>query len=240
MIADMKRFITRPFFCYFGGKWRIAKRYPRPVGTVIEPFAGAAGYSTWWGCPRVKLFDVNEKVVGTWDWLIKARPADVLRLPIYVEHVDDVKGPQEVKWLIGWWFNAGVTSPCTKRTAWRSVKGPRPDSCWGSVTRSTIAKNVEKIKGWTVERRSWEDVPDEEVTWFVDPPYHSSGRFYVYSDVDYLALAEWCRDRTGRVIACEQAGAEWLPFRHLHHAQGLVVKGGVSKVSREVVWTKGC
>ena len=36
----------RPFWAYYGGKWRAAPRYPRPMhDTIIEPFAGAAGYS---------------------------------------------------------------------------------------------------------------------------------------------------------------------------------------------------
>jgi hypothetical protein len=33
----------RPFWRYYGGKWRAAPRYPRPThDTIIEPFAGAA------------------------------------------------------------------------------------------------------------------------------------------------------------------------------------------------------
>lgn len=30
----------RPFWSYYGGKWRIAERYPRPAfDRIIEPFA---------------------------------------------------------------------------------------------------------------------------------------------------------------------------------------------------------
>ena len=37
----------RPFFCYYGGKWRAAPKYPPPEhDTIVEPFAGAAGYAT--------------------------------------------------------------------------------------------------------------------------------------------------------------------------------------------------
>ena len=36
----------KPFFSYFGGKWRTAKHYPGPSrDLIIEPFAGSAGYS---------------------------------------------------------------------------------------------------------------------------------------------------------------------------------------------------
>jgi len=33
-------------FSYFGSKARIGNKYPKPIyDTIIEPFAGAAGYS---------------------------------------------------------------------------------------------------------------------------------------------------------------------------------------------------
>ena len=39
--------MLRPFFNFYGGKWRAAPHYPAPrYARVVEPFAGAAGYST--------------------------------------------------------------------------------------------------------------------------------------------------------------------------------------------------
>lgn len=36
----------KPFWRYYGGKYRAAPRYPVPLHrTIVEPFAGAAGYS---------------------------------------------------------------------------------------------------------------------------------------------------------------------------------------------------
>jgi len=38
--------MLRPFWRYYGGKWRAAPRYPAPRhDLIIEPFAGAAGYA---------------------------------------------------------------------------------------------------------------------------------------------------------------------------------------------------
>jgi site-specific DNA-adenine methylase len=37
----------RPFFRYFGTKWRLAQKQPKARGTVREPFAGSAGYSVY-------------------------------------------------------------------------------------------------------------------------------------------------------------------------------------------------
>jgi hypothetical protein len=37
---------VRPFFSFFGSKWRVAPHYPAPErDLIIEPFAGSAGYS---------------------------------------------------------------------------------------------------------------------------------------------------------------------------------------------------
>lgn len=36
----------KPFFTFYGGKWRAAPHYAPPeFATIVEPFAGAAGYS---------------------------------------------------------------------------------------------------------------------------------------------------------------------------------------------------
>ena len=38
--------MPNPLFCYFGSKYRAAPHYPKPLYPhIIEPFAGAAGYS---------------------------------------------------------------------------------------------------------------------------------------------------------------------------------------------------
>mgnify|MGYP000892399390 CR=1 FL=1 len=58
----------KPFFTYFGGKFRAASRYPKPEGDlVVEPFTGAAGYSVRNFSPSLKvvLNDLDEKVSST-------------------------------------------------------------------------------------------------------------------------------------------------------------------------------
>jgi hypothetical protein len=63
-----------------------------------------------------------------------------------------------------------------------------------------------------------------------------AGRAYKYHDIDYPALGEWCRSRSGQVIVCENAGAEWLPFQPFRTIKGLEGRRG-GKKSVEVVWT---
>jgi site-specific DNA-adenine methylase len=52
----------KPFFCYYGGKWRAAPHYPAPEhDRIIEPFAGAAGYSMRYPQKRVALYEKDPK-----------------------------------------------------------------------------------------------------------------------------------------------------------------------------------
>jgi len=97
---------------------------------------------------------------------------------------------------------------------------------------------------WRVIEGDYSEAPDIEATWFVDPPYHVSGARASKAergrvrypngadDIDYPALARWCRSRRGQVIVCEQPGADWLPFRALGETQTVG-----DRRSGEVVWT---
>ncbi len=50
--------MIRPFFSYFGAKWRLAPRYPAPAHrTIVEPFAGSAGYACRYPDHRVILVE---------------------------------------------------------------------------------------------------------------------------------------------------------------------------------------
>lgn len=71
------------FINFFGGKFRNSLKYPAPMyDTIIEPFAGSAGYSNRYFDRNVVLYDTNHRIFSVWDWLIKATPEDVMRLPL--------------------------------------------------------------------------------------------------------------------------------------------------------------
>jgi hypothetical protein len=227
------------FFTYFGGKWRIAKHYPLPIhDTIIEPFAGSAGYSLHYPGKKVKLFDVDPTICGVWDYLIKASSSEIFALPIGFSHLDEINVPQEAKWLIGFWLNKACTQPCKSPGLWMR-QGLRPNSFWGEAIRRRIAEQVPLIKHWTIEQKSFDAIDNEMATWFIDPPYYKSGSFYKYNKVDYAKLAEWSQNRDGRVIVCEQGGATWLPFESFRVIKTTEGKHGKSK-GEEVIWTKGC
>jgi hypothetical protein len=210
---------VRPFFPYYGSMWNRARYYPAPAhDVVIEPFAGSAGYSLFYDCRRVDLFDVDPIVCGVWDFLLTAEPDEIMELPELPEigdSVDNYAIPQEAKWLIGFWLNRGSAQPKKSRTAY-SARTDRAQLNWSRKAKERIIGQLPIIEeGWTITEGSYELSPNEEATWLYDPPYQDKGKHYRYPFGDYAALAAHVRSRQGLAIVCEQHGADWLPFRPL-------------------------
>lgn len=230
--------VTAPFWRYFGGKWRLAPRYPRPHhDTIIEPFAGAAGYSLRYADRNVVLVERYEVVADLWDWLIGASPADVMRIPC-VENVDELPSwvPSGARALVGFSMSSAVPSPRKSLSAGKrkmAAMGRRFEG-WNEAQRERVASNVDAVSHWKIIHGDWRDAPDVEATWFVDPPYQEMGKHYPHgsSAIDYDELGEWCRVREGQTIVCENAGANWLPFDPFVAAKA----GPARRVSHEVVW----
>jgi hypothetical protein len=231
----------RPFFGYYGGKWRDALRqYPPPkFRTIVEPFAGSAGYAVRHAHPDVKviLCEIDPIVAAVWQYLIRVTPQEVRALPDVPMDgtVDDLRVCDEAKWLIGFWLNRGISAPRRTPSRWMRDR-IRPGSFWGERVRTTIANQVESIRHWKVKNCSYLGAPDaRDATWFIDPPYQAAGEHYRFGSdkIDYAELARWCRSRPGQVIVCENKGADWLPFVDLAD----VKTTRASRRSREVLWT---
>lgn len=224
----------KPLWPYYGSKWRDAKRYGAPRGDlVIEPFAGSAGYSTFYAPKRVALFDVDPYVVGVWDYLIRMSALEILALPDLEvgQNVDSLRLPQEARWLIGFWLNRGSAQPKKTKTAY-SARTERQQLVWSQRARERIAENIDGIRHWTITEGDYRNAPvDPNATYYVDPPYGDKGKYYRFSKVDLPALGEWCKSLPGHVIACEQEGATWLPFRPLAS-----IKSSKGR-SAEAIWT---
>jgi site-specific DNA-adenine methylase len=205
---------VKPFFCFYGGKYRAAPHYPSPrYDIIIEPFAGAAGYSTRHHEKQVFLCDADPVIAGLWKYLTKVSSNEIMSLPTSLSSVDDIKGhPQEAKHLIGFWMNKGSASPCKTPSAWMR-SGIRSGSYWGSIIRERIASQVDLIRHWRVFHGDYSQITNMEATWFIDPPYQQAGKHYRYGEVDYSNLRQYCLSRSGQVIVCENQGADWLPFR---------------------------
>lgn len=232
--------MLRPFWRYYGGKWRTAPTYPAPAhSTIVEPFAGAAGYSLRYPDRNVILVDRYAVIAEIWRYLIRVPAREVLAIP-EVDDVGDLPGwvPEAARWLIGFTLNSAVTSPRNRLSSGKSKlrSSGRKFEGWTSATRDRVASQVDRIRHWRVIEGDYTAAPAVVATWFVDPPYRgTSGSHYVHGSslIDYEALGEWCQTRRGHVVVCESAGADWLPFR----GHG-VTRGIGASLSQEAIWTK--
>lgn len=197
----------RVFLPYFGAKYMRAPHYPAPrFQTIIEPFAGGAGYSVRFHSYKVILIDKSEYVAGVWDYLIRTPSHEILALPLLEPGTDvsELSLPQEAKWLIGFWINQGSAVP--KRTVGGRASNQRAGS-WNAYSRDRLANQVNQIRHWKIIHGDHREAPDIEATWFIDPPYQVQGRHYPHQIEDYAELAEWCRERKGQTMVCESEGA---------------------------------
>jgi hypothetical protein len=231
----------RSFWPFYGGKWRLAPKYPAPLfGTIVEPFAGAAGYALRYSDRGVVLVERDPVIAALWRYLIRVTPAEVRALPLVVEDVRALSVPEEARNLIAWWLNKGTERPMRSPSKWVR-DGLRPKSSWGPEVRERIASQVERIRHWHIVEGDYTAAPMLRATWFVDPPYKNrAGERYRMSsrEIDFARLGEWCRERRGQTIVCENVGATWLPFEDFAPFYGA---RGAKRTDRraEAVWFGG-
>lgn len=223
----------RSFFHYYGSKFGAAYRYRAPQHRcVIEPFAGSAGYATYWsGFGRDSTYDVtlierDPTIAGIWRYLIKASYEEIMALPIDIYSLDDVHACQEAKDFIGFQLDLRGVRPTKHRTKtlqrFRELDGVPStrtfyddDRFWGSKRRQRAATQVMFIKHWKVIHGNYDMAPDITAHWHIDPPYVKAGKNYVHNAIDHKALAKWCLRRKGFLQVCESSGAQWLDFAKL-------------------------
>lgn len=208
---------------YYGAKTNIVDLYPKPKhGKIIEPFAGSARYALKYFDREVLLVDKYEVIVKIWKWLQLCSPADILKLPTKLnpgQTLDDFNFDCEEQLnLMGFLISKGGERPRKKPSPW--VHTHRPNNINFSLHR--IAKNINKIKHWQIMHGSYEDINNQNATWFIDPPYVKGGGKYVMSNknIDFDSLSKWCLGRQGQVIVCESASATWLPFKAMVSTSG--------------------
>jgi site-specific DNA-adenine methylase len=216
----------------------MAKHYQKPLyNIIVEPFAGAAGYSLLYPTKQVVLYDIYEPIVRVWDYLIKVKKEEILNLPLdnngnkfCKEYpISNCNIAEEAKILIGFWLTESQTN---------SSNYPLSKSRGGNWTerkRNMLANQVDYIRHWKVKHQSYDEIKDnEKCTWFVDPPYSQAGKRYRNNLINYKHLADWCKKRQGQIIVCEQSGADWLEFTTFQK-----VTNGSNKKYEEVMWTNG-
>jgi site-specific DNA-adenine methylase len=212
-------------FYYFGRKARLAPRYPAPkFDMVIEPFAGSAAYSLYHKPKDALLIEKDVEVVELWNRLCGMTETELAQsnLPPDGSQTSD---PWHLAALA---TKDGLRYPATVRPWFRKSFD------W---SRNIAVKNGRIARGYQYIQGDYWDAPDLEATWFIDPPYQKVAKGYRFGadQIDFKRLAEWCKNRRGQVIVCEQEGADWLPFK------SLVTHSSINnKPTNEVVWIKDC
>lgn len=216
-------------FSYYGSKSKVVDLYPSPKhDKIIEPFAGSARYGLKYFDRDVLLVDKYPVIVKIWHYLQRCSPQDILSLPepkagtkINRDDFDCI----EQAWLMGFMIQAGVNQP-------RLTVTPMAKKHL-HTQKKFIAKQLPKIRHWIIMHGTYEDIENENATWFIDPPYQYGGEYYVKSNkhINFPALAQWCQARMGQVIVCENTKADWLPFfpmRSMH---------GTKYATTEAIWS---
>ena len=215
-------------FSYYGSKSKIVDYYPPPKHKrIIEPFAGSARYSLKYWQNDVLLVDKYPVIVDVWNYLKNASEQDILKLPI-LKKGDDVRTfglTKDEMLLLGFSCQAGVSTPnyMTSRLGEQNSK----------TFLKNIAKQLHKIRHWEIKLASYDELENEEDTWFIDPPYQFGGHKYKHSNktIDFNNLAEWCKSRNGQAIVCENTKADWLPFKPMKELSGAYT------TTMEAIWS---
>lgn len=225
--------MLHPFFSYFGSKYRLAKYYPKPeYNEIIEPFAGSAGYSLLYPDKQITLYEVYEPIVELWNYLINVSEEEILSLPLGPfdknHPVESEVSSIPARILLGFWLTESQTN--VSRYPLSKSRGGN----WTERKRKMIASQLKYIRHWKVEKRSFDEIENRKATWFIDPPYEEAGKRYRYNKINYSILGQWCKERMGQVIVCEQNKAKWLNFEHFKTDRK--VRNASNKDYKELVW----
>lgn len=207
-------------FYYYGRKEKISNYYPKPkYDTIVEPFAGSAAYSMKYYDRNVILIEKDKRIASLWSYLINVSSEEILSLPL-VEKGQSLNDEnfnylnENQKSVIGLFLNPGSSQP---------KKSPGKFCAWNEKNRIKLSQDVNKVKHWQIIEGDYTNIENIEATWFIDPPYQGNGgKYYKHGnkDFDYEALKNWCLERNGEIIVCENSEATWMNFKPLVEIQG--------------------
>lgn len=213
---------------YYGAKTKLVHHYPTPKeDLIIEPFAGSARYALKYWERDVLLVDKYDIVVKLWKWLQQCSPNDILKLPSLKkgQNIKEMGFDENELLLMSFYAAGGVERPHMKVTKFGEQNS--------KSFQKKIASNLYKIKHWKIVQGSFEDIPNQKATWYVDPPYQFGGHKYKESNrkIDFEKLGKWCESREGQVIVCENTKADWMDFKPM------VQFNGLRKTTIEAIWS---
>ncbi len=237
--------VTGPLFKWFGSKWLSSKTLPAPLyDTIVEPFAGGAGYSLRHATRRVVLYETDLHLVRLWGWLIaEATEASIREIPLAIPEGTDIRtmGLSEGQsLLLKTWQRTNNVGDCWTVSPWGNKPGQ-----WTANTRSRVASEFAAVKHWKIHydgTAAFSEHPAAS-TWLIDPPYQYNYQ-YRSRPLDYKKLAKMILSQHGQMIVCEavcsKTGAvpDWLPFSFW--ASRVTSRRGVdcNHHSKELLWTR--
>lgn len=217
-------------FSYYGAKTNIVHLYPKPrYNKIIEPFAGSPRYSLRHFDNDITLVDKYDVVIKIWRWLQQATEKDVLDMPRKLDRTqtfDDFGFSEGQRLFFSFISGCGDARPRNIPTARKTID--RPNHINYNLQR--VAKNLFKIRHWKIIEGTYEQLPNEEATWFIDPPYQHGGYVYVENKINFAHLSQWSMGRQGQVIVCENTKADWMDFKPVHKQRGSL------KSTTEAIW----
>ena len=204
-------------FSYYGSKSKIVDYYPPPKHKkIIEPFCGSARYSLKYWQNDVLIMDKSENLINVWKWLQQCSKNDILKLPKLTTGLDirKIELSEIERTFLSYLVASGRPSNIV-------TKFMDYDNGNQKVYKR-IADSLELIRHWEIKLGSYDELENVEATWFIDPPYMFGGEHYKESNknIDFAKLAEWCKNRNGQTIVCENMKADWLDFKPLTKIQG--------------------
>lgn len=206
---------------YYGSKSRVVHLYPPPKhGRIIEPFAGSARYSLRYFERDVLLVDAYDVVIRIWKYLQQCSPKDIMGLPKLPAGADlrKLNLSEDERMFLGMLAGIASTAPRFTVSKFSGEHNGRKNRM------KRIADQLHKIKHWQFLHGSYEEIPNQEATWFIDSPYQNGGHAYIKNKIDFNHLAIWSKEREGQVIVCENSKADWLPFNPLSKMRGANMK----------------
>ena len=118
-------------------------------------------------------------IINIWKWLQICSPGDIKKLPIltYNEKISDFNFDCiEAEHLIG--FLVGFSNKRPRKTGSKKLL-QRPNFIKHRLNQ--IIEALPKIKHCDIRSGSYEEIKNQEATWFIDPPYNSNaGERYVF------------------------------------------------------------
>lgn len=236
--------VTGPLFKWFGSKWLSSKTLPAPIhDTVVEPFAGGAGYSLRHANKRVVISENDPHLFVLWSWLITTATESAIReIPIGVPEGTDIRTlglTLGQATLLKTWQRTNNVGDCWTISPWGNKPGQ-----WTANTRARVAEEFHAVKQWLVFRDACYAFAHSSTpaTYFVDPPYQYNYQ-YRQKPIDYGHLAELIQQLNGQKIVCEAVCPKtdrvptWLPFEFWGSRITSRRKAENNHHSKELIWT---